>query len=82
MSTRSDLLEKITTNYVVVVSKYRKIYKMPNFVEFINKRIRSVEGRFDMVKILTGIYGKARKSDQEEIKNIISWIEIYEDFVD
>ena len=82
MSTRSDLLEKITTNYVVVVSKYRKIYKMPNFVEFISKRIRSVEGRLDMVKILTGIYGKARKSDQEEIKNIISWIEIYEDFVD
>lgn len=82
MSTRSDLLSQIVTNYVVVVSKYIKIYKMQNFVEFMERQVRSASGRADMNKQLLKLFNKVSKQDQEEIKRLLNLLDFYEDFID
>ena len=82
MSTRSDLLSEIVTNYVVVVSKYIKIYKMQNFVAFMERQVRSASGRADMYKQLSKLFNKVSKQDEEEIKRLLNLLDYYEDFID
>lgn len=82
MSTRNEILENIVTNYVVVISGYRKIYQMNNFVAFMRKHVLTFAGRQDMLKQLTLIYKRATKADQLEISRLINLLEFYEDFVD
>lgn len=82
MSTRSVILDSIVTDYVVVVSKYVKIYKMPSFVELIKKQVLTTAGRELMLKRLLKISLKAGKHGKKEIENLITKIEFYETYVD
>ncbi len=82
MSTRSDVLDNIVTNYMVIICNHKKIYHMPNFVEFIKQKVRTESGRLDMQKTLAGIYKKASKTDQKRIDELITQISFYESFID
>lgn len=82
MSTRSNLLDDIVTQYVVLVSKYKKIYKMQSFVELIKKQVYTPSGRQDMASRLVKIQAEATKADQRVISRLIDLLCFYELYVD